>query len=342
MKVITLSALLITVLPLLVNGQNVGISDNDSTFTPDNSAALEIKSTSRGVLVPRLTTAQKNAVASPAEGLLVYDTDLDFFFYYTTGWQQLGGVSGSAGTSLNDTDADTKVEVEKTADEDKIRMTTAGIERISINDTGKIIIGSAADHTYFIKDGSLRMEGAATTFTDLNVPVNATTRGGTKDPDLNRLLRDAGNTSQGVFAFDFDKSTEEELYFMVQMPHSWKVGSTIYPHVHWTANNNVGSDVVRWGMEYSWSNVGSSFGNTTIIYGETPIAAASPVTSLMHTITPLGGITASGKTLSSALVCRIFRDADHTNDDFDYDAVMLMIDFHFEEDSFGSRTEFTK
>ncbi len=69
----------------LSTGQNIGISDYDSTFTPDNSAALEIKSTSRGVLVPRLTTAQKNAISSPAEGLLVYDTDLDYFFFYSTG-----------------------------------------------------------------------------------------------------------------------------------------------------------------------------------------------------------------------------------------------------------------
>lgn len=47
-----------------------------NTQTPDASAALEIKAPSndKGLLIPRLTTAQKAAVASPATGLIVYDT----------------------------------------------------------------------------------------------------------------------------------------------------------------------------------------------------------------------------------------------------------------------------
>lgn len=47
-----------------------------NTSTPHNSAALEIQSTNKGVLLPRMTTAQKNAIANPASGLLIYDTTL--------------------------------------------------------------------------------------------------------------------------------------------------------------------------------------------------------------------------------------------------------------------------
>jgi len=47
------------------------------TSTPDGSAALEIQSTTKGLLLPRMTKAQMEAIASPSEGLLVYCTDCD-------------------------------------------------------------------------------------------------------------------------------------------------------------------------------------------------------------------------------------------------------------------------
>lgn len=51
-------------------GQNVGIG----TTAPNASAQLEIQSTSKGILIPRVTTSQMNAIASPAKGLMVLDT----------------------------------------------------------------------------------------------------------------------------------------------------------------------------------------------------------------------------------------------------------------------------
>lgn len=79
---------------------NVGIGTN----TPDMSSALEVQSTTQGVLVPRLTTAQRTAIVSPANGLLVYDTNLDCFYYYiaaTTTWTSLcnAGGTGATGTT---------------------------------------------------------------------------------------------------------------------------------------------------------------------------------------------------------------------------------------------------
>jgi hypothetical protein len=50
----------------------VGINTN----TPDNSAALDIVSLDKGLLIPRMTTAQKMAITNPETGLLVYDSNL--------------------------------------------------------------------------------------------------------------------------------------------------------------------------------------------------------------------------------------------------------------------------
>ena len=55
------------------------------TTTPDASAKLEISSTSKGLLAPRMTLAQKSAIVSPANGLLVYQTDAPTGFYVNSG-----------------------------------------------------------------------------------------------------------------------------------------------------------------------------------------------------------------------------------------------------------------
>ena len=66
----------------------VGINNEN----PDASAALDITSTTGGLLVPRMTNAQRQAISNPAAGLLVFVTDFDggrFMFYDGTEWGTL-------------------------------------------------------------------------------------------------------------------------------------------------------------------------------------------------------------------------------------------------------------
>lgn len=66
---------IITVILLLIyiiTYAQIGID----TETPDVSSLLDISSTSKGILLPRMTTTQKNMIPSPAHSLLVYDTSL--------------------------------------------------------------------------------------------------------------------------------------------------------------------------------------------------------------------------------------------------------------------------
>lgn len=75
------------------------------TATPDNSAMLDVSSTTKGVLVSRMTQTQRQAISSPAQGLIVYQTDGTAGFYYNAGtsgspnWVILlnGGSSVAAG-----------------------------------------------------------------------------------------------------------------------------------------------------------------------------------------------------------------------------------------------------
>lgn len=69
----------------LAYSQNVGI--NTSGALPDASAMLDIASTTKGLLIPRMTTAQRNAIPAPAEGLLIYNLDCkDINLYNGTSW----------------------------------------------------------------------------------------------------------------------------------------------------------------------------------------------------------------------------------------------------------------
>jgi hypothetical protein len=55
------------------------------TTTPNASAKLEIASTDKGLLIPRMTASQRVAIVTPANGLLVYQTDSETGFYVNTG-----------------------------------------------------------------------------------------------------------------------------------------------------------------------------------------------------------------------------------------------------------------
>lgn len=53
------------------------------TTSPSPSSILDVTSTTKGFLAPRMTTLQRNAITSPADGLMVYDTDIRSFYYYS-------------------------------------------------------------------------------------------------------------------------------------------------------------------------------------------------------------------------------------------------------------------
>lgn len=76
---------------------------NPST-NPDASAMLDIKSTTKGMLMPRMTSAQRTAIASPATGLMVYETTSNAVWVYNgTAWTQLGSGGGSSQWTTNGT-----------------------------------------------------------------------------------------------------------------------------------------------------------------------------------------------------------------------------------------------
>lgn len=78
---------------------NVDSDLADRRIAHEYSAVLEASSTTRGFLPPRLTTTQKNAISSPAAGLMLYDSTLSTMtFYNGSGWVVFGGGGGGSGS----------------------------------------------------------------------------------------------------------------------------------------------------------------------------------------------------------------------------------------------------
>lgn len=86
------------------NGTSIGYG----TVTPAANATFDINSTTQGILFPRMTTVQRNAIAAPTDGLFVYNTTTKLFSYWDSNagtWQNIdsqagGDVSGSGTTNF--------------------------------------------------------------------------------------------------------------------------------------------------------------------------------------------------------------------------------------------------
>jgi hypothetical protein len=96
--------LLFTLVSLNYFSQGVAINNDGSS--PNSSAILDVKSTSKGILIPRMTQSERSAITSPASGLMVYQTNgtIGFYFYDGSGWVRLASgteASYSGGTGIS-------------------------------------------------------------------------------------------------------------------------------------------------------------------------------------------------------------------------------------------------
>jgi hypothetical protein len=94
-----LVGLLIQSLRLFGQENNVGIG----TSKPDQSAVLELNSNNKGLLIPRMSLLQRNSVISPAQGLLIYQTDeiSGFYFYEGNSWKSLNEKKSLAASGIS-------------------------------------------------------------------------------------------------------------------------------------------------------------------------------------------------------------------------------------------------
>ena len=171
---------------------------------------------------------------------------------------------------------------------------------------------------------------------DLRVPTSATNRGGANDPRFLPFLDD-GSGSVGVFTWQFRTNQEEELFFECQIPHHWKEGTIIKPHIHWSPMD-AGAGGVVWGLEYTIATPLAVFPNTTLITVTDP----TDTTAFKHQIAILPDIPMVNNKISTMLSCRIYRAGNDPADTYGTEAALLEIDFHYQLNTPGSLQEYIK
>lgn len=218
----------------------------------------------------------------------------------------------------------------KTFPDNKVDGTTYNIDMSNLSDALNTqavdtstaqTIGGAKTFT-----GNVTLSGDGTAWEDLWVPLTSTALGALSKPDFDY-------TSIG-YLFPQNDATEI-LYFIVQMPHRWKEGSTIYPHIHWSQSAN---QAVTWKIDYKWFNTGAAVpGSFTTLTMATNLYTYTSGTIHQKT-TNTSGIAGTGKTISSLMLIKLYRN-DNT---YTGDALAYQFDIHYEVDSFGSNTESVK
>jgi hypothetical protein len=182
-------------------------------------------------------------------------------------------------------------------------------------------------------------EGSGSILT--NTKGDNLTINGTETTDFLWTLGAIGATGYpGVYTWHFAPDQSNEMHFSLQLPHTYKEGTNIFPHVHWCkTTSNEGN--VKWGIEYTIKNYNDVFGGTSILEATT-ISVGDDNTPYEHLITNLGEITGTGLKISAMLMGRVYRLGTDTEDTYPDDAALLEIDIHYQLDAAGSTQIYTK
>jgi hypothetical protein len=219
--------------------------------------------------------------------------------------------------------------------------TGADVSFDDVTGTGKVKgatghFGGDTHYSEFEADGTYKANGNATTYDDLL-------------GDVTRLqvvgVGIAFDNAENAVKFQTSANLSDYVIANYQIRHRWKAGSSIYPHIHFEqAQNQVPNFLIR----SRWQRNGSAKTTTWTDY-KCNTLAFTYVSGTLNNIAYGAAITApSGYSISDIIELRIFRDNGNTStvfagaDPYTTDVLVTGIDIHIEEDTLGSRTEYTK
>lgn len=186
---------------------------------------------------------------------------------------------------------------------------------------------SAGKGVVISTDSAIRLHGTATVWEDLMMPFTTGENATVGYPTFN------ADSLWYNFVIDTSGITKCIIYMPVQMPHRWKEGSTVYPHIHYHHVTAQGTPTFK--VKYKWVNTGSLTGDWKWLTMETTSGTTNNTHQMCYSTS---GISGSGKTISSILLCMIYLTAQTGTGGID----AYQFDIHHEINSLGSNTETSK
>ena len=149
----------------------------------------------------------------------------------------------------------------------------------------------------------------------------------------------------GISLRRFIPGEMREAFAEFHIPHIWKPGTMMYPHVHFTILSSA-AGTVRWGFEYIFartqrSDAFTQYPATTVtIYLVQVIAANSERTHFVVEAPQGQGIPGTNLEVDGMVLARVFRDGAHANDTFEQDVFGITVDLHTETDRYSTPFRF--
>lgn len=228
-------------------------SINSDGAAPAASAMLDVQATDKGMLVPRMTTAQRTTIASPATGLLVFDTTTGgFWFYNGTAWVDL-----SSPKVLADGDGDTRIQVEESMDDDIIRFDLEGTENMVLQKNAtqapRLELINPYENTFVGEGAGTNAYGDSFTQTGTATEKNAGGGGGQNAGfGFQALFNNIGGEFNSAFGYQSlysNNGTSQNSAFGYQ---------TLYSNVGGSFNTAVGYKAIFTNVS-GWYNVGTGY-----------------------------------------------------------------------------------
>lgn len=155
------------------------------------------------------------------------------------------------------------------------------------------------------------------------------TRGGPASPGVSQFIG-------GIYLLEFSDTDVLEAFCNVHIPHAYRPGSMMYPHIHFSVKSNE-AGTVRWGVEWTFARRHDSTGLTAFpatqtIYIDFPIPANSANKHFVAEAAQGQGIPGTDIEVDGMVMCRVFRDPTHVNDTFVGSVWAITSDMHIEVD----------
>lgn len=170
---------------------------------------------------------------------------------------------------------------------------------------------------------------------DLRFPAQGLNpAGGANPPAVDNSLTSFPGT------YLFAGAQENDIGGIAQMPHTWKEGTAVHPHIHWAKVTADASNLaVGWEFEWRVANLGDTFPAFSA-WGAHTLQAGDNTSAGKHNLSSFPEIDMTGK-LISCIISWALRRTGNT-DAYNGQARLFELDFHYEVNTLGSTSLFVK